>query len=74
MGDFLGIDTGTVNYIELILLQETRLIIHVVSQPNQVNQIHYMAQLQMDYSKNSIFHISHSIHCPFLLFSSRLHN
>ena len=57
-----------------IIFQETRLIIHVVPQSNQIHPLHYLAQLQVDHSQDIIFHISHLVHCPIFLLPARLHN
>ena len=46
----------------------------MVPQSNQVNPIHYLAQLQMDNSENYRLVDADCLPCPILLFITRLHN
>lgn len=52
------------------MLQSSRFFVHVVHESTEVDQIHHMAQLQMDYSKTDHhFRISNNYFTILLLYT-----
>ena len=53
--------------------QSTRLVLHVVSQPDQIDPLHHLAQLQVDHHQDHPLVLPHHIPLHVLLRPARVH-